>query len=323
MTGRGLAGQLAAVTGVALLVAACTASGTQAKPVAGRPSGPVAEVTLTPVHHLSTAELTAAAGVIRHRAGLLGLQPVQVVVSGQDVVLTGPQPSQAQLATLAMGGVLAFRPVLLNAPPAGGGPYGAASRVSAATMRLFGTLACQRGPSPTTVDDGWKATVGYTNAQQQYDAAGSQVVSCDPTGSKYVLGPAVLTGQDITKVQVNLGGGGTEWVVELTLDGRAKSAFGALTTTQYNDYYQPFQLGGGTNQNDQVLAETAIVLDGDVQSAPVAQTPITGGQLQISGGNPGYSADAAENLAALLTGGPLPVSLRVVSVRAVVPTPSG
>ena len=44
-----------------------------------------------------------------------------------------------------------------------------ASPVNAATLKLFNKLVCKPGPNATTVDDSWKATVGYTEAGDQWD----------------------------------------------------------------------------------------------------------------------------------------------------------
>lgn len=310
---------------VMYLVAACTGAtahgGTTATGgalVTAAPPGKAVQITLLPAQPASPGVLAAAAQVLRRRAALLGLAPVRVTVSGQQLVLTGPQSSQARLTYLTAGGVLAFRPVLLFAPGGaasaagtspGSGPFGDRGMVSAAVMRLFGKLAC--GPG-----DGWKAAVGYTPAEGQYDDPASQIVSCDAGGSKYALGPAVFQGLDITRAATSLLPGSVQWVVTLTLDSQAARAFATLTTNQYNSEYLPWSSGGNSDANKQALDETGIVLDGDVQEAPVTEEPITGGQVQISGGTPGYTQDAAQDLAALLGGGQLPVSLRIGSVSA-------
>lgn len=352
MSGRRLAktGLPAAAIGVAsLLAAACGSATPHATPAgavsaagragssspSGQGSGKVAEIRLSPAQPAGQDELAAAAGVIRRRAGLLGLQHDQVSVSGHDVVITGPEPSQAQLALLAAGGVLLFRPVLLvqpyianttaasasvsatpipTAPAAAAFAYGNASLVNAATMQLFDELACKPGPNANTVDDSWKATVGYTMAQDQYDDLVAQIVSCDASGMKYVLGPAVFGGADVTSVHAVQLQNTTQWAVDLTLDGKATAAFDTLTTSQYNSYYPGMQSG---NLNDQYLDSTAVVLDGNVLTAPATQAPVTGGQVEFTGGQPnGFSQAAAQELAALLGGGPLPVSLRVSTISA-------
>ncbi len=307
---------LAAATAVSLVLATSGAPPDQT-------SGRVVEVTLSPSRPAGAAVLAADAAVIRRRVGLLGLQHLQVAVAGQDVLLTGPEPSQGQLAFLTKSGVLMFRPVLLVAPQAGTsagtGFYGDAAEVSTATMKLFGKLACEPGPNPGTVDGSWMASVGYTPAQEQYDDSASQIVSCDAAGTKYALGPAVVEGTQLTGVQVSPQQGSTQWVVNLTLDGAAARAFGALTTNQYNTYYA----AAGSNHNDLALDSTAIVLDGNVQEAPETAGAITSGQVTLSGPQPdGFTKAAAQNLAELLESGSLPASVQISNITNVAGSPS-
>lgn len=74
----------------------------------------------------------------------------------------------------------------------------------------------------------------------------------------------------------------------------------------------------GTRKFAQATAEgvgraLAIVVDGEVLSAPVIREPITGGSGQISGN---FTAQSANDLAAVLRHGELPARLKVVEERA-------
>jgi preprotein translocase subunit SecD len=193
--------------------------------------------------------------------------------------------------------------------------YGNASLVNAATMKLFNKLVCKPGPNSTTVDESWKATVGYTLNADQYDDTSSQIVSCDPSGMKYALGPAVFEGPDVTSVNTGILQNTTQWVVDLTLNGKAAAAFGTLTTNQYNNYYANAQAG---NLNDQYLDQTALVLDGSVQTAPETSSPITAGNVQITGPAPnGFTQAEANQLADILKFGSLPLSFTPLTVSSV------
>jgi preprotein translocase subunit SecD len=193
--------------------------------------------------------------------------------------------------------------------------YGNASLVNAATMKLFNKLVCKPGPNSTTVNESWKATVGYTLNADQYDDTSSQIVSCDPSGMKYALGPAVFEGPDVTSVNTGILQNTTQWVVDLTLNGKAAAAFGTLTTNQYNSYYANAQAG---NLNDQYLDQTALVLDGSVQTAPETSSPITAGNVQITGPAPnGFTQAEANQLADILKFGSLPVSFTPLTVSSV------
>ncbi len=193
--------------------------------------------------------------------------------------------------------------------------YGNASLVNAATLKLFNQLVCKPGPNSTTVNDGWKSSVGYTLNADQYDDTSSQIVSCDPSGMKYALGPAVFEGPDVTSVNTGILQNTTQWVVDLTLNGKAAAAFGTLTTNQYNSYYAGAQSG---NLNDQYLDQTALVLDGDVQTAPETSSPITAGNVQITGPAPnGFTQAEANQLADILKFGSLPLSFTPLTVNSV------
>jgi preprotein translocase subunit SecD len=193
--------------------------------------------------------------------------------------------------------------------------YGNASLVNADTMKLFNKLVCKPGPNSTTVNESWKATVGYTLNADQYDDTSSQIVSCDPSGMKYALGPAVFEGPDVTSVNTGILQNTTQWVVDLTLNGKAAAAFGTLTTNQYNSYYANAQAG---NLDDQYLDQTALVLDGNVQTAPETSSPITAGNVQITGPAPnGFTQDQANQLADILKFGSLPLSFTPLTVSSV------
>ena len=193
--------------------------------------------------------------------------------------------------------------------------YGNSSLVNASTLKLFNKLVCKPGPNSTTVNESWKATVGYTLNADQYDDTSSQIVSCDPSGMKYALGPAVFEGPDVTSVNTGILQNTTQWVVDLTLNGKAAAAFGTLTTNQYNSYYASAQAG---NLNDQYLDQTALVLDGSVQTAPETSSPITAGNVQITGPAPnGFTQDQANQLADILKFGSLPLSFTPLTVSSV------
>ena len=192
--------------------------------------------------------------------------------------------------------------------------YGDPTKVPAATMKLFDKMVCTPGPNATTVDDSWKATVGYTEGGDQWDDLKSYTVSCDPDGTKYVLGPAVFEGTDLTSETAALDTSTTQWVVNISLNGAATKSFGTLTTNQYNNYYPE----SSTNSDDAALDQTAIVLDGDVQSAPETQGALTSGTFTISGPQPdGFTQAEATQLTNLLTYGQLPINFTLLDVQSI------
>jgi preprotein translocase subunit SecD len=194
--------------------------------------------------------------------------------------------------------------------------FGDASQVNATTKALFDKLVCKPGPNATTVNDSWKSSVGYTDVGDQWDALKNQTVSCDPNGTKYVLGPAVFEGTQLTGVTPALQQNSTQWVVNLSLNGEATKAFGTLTTNQFNKYFPT----ASTDQDDAALDSTAIVLDGNVQSAPETQGALTSGQFTISGPQPtGFTQDQATQLTNVLKYGQLPLNFTLQNVQSISP----
>jgi preprotein translocase subunit SecD len=183
-------------------------------------------------------------------------------------------------------------------------------------MKLFNKMVCKPGPNSTTVDNSWKATVGYSESGDQWDVPGNQIVSCDPNGTKYVLGQTVFEGTQLTGVSAGLQQNSTQWVVNLTLDGAATKAFGTLTTNQFNNYFPT----STTNPNNAALDATAIVLDGNVQEAPETQGSLTSGTFTITGPQPnGFTEAQANQLTNVLKFGQLPVNFTQQSVQSISP----
>jgi preprotein translocase subunit SecD len=203
-------------------------------------------------------------------------------------------------------------------PAASATTYGDPSKVNAATMKLFNKLKCTPGPNATTVDDDWKKSVGYTDALDQWDEIHDQTVSCDPSGNKFVLGPAAFEGTQLTSVTPGIQQNSTQWIVNLTLNGKASSDWGKLTTQLYNDYYAGCNTTG--NQNDCILNSTAIVLDGNVQEAPQTNGALTAGSFMIQGPQPnGFNEAQANQLTNVLKYGQLPLNFIQQSVQSISP----
>lgn len=87
-------------------------------------------------------------------------------------------------------------------------------------------------------------------------------------------------------------------VVSITFDGRGTRKFGDMT-------------------KENVGRRMAIVLDGNVYSAPVLREPILGGKAQISGN---FSVTEANDLATVLRAGALPAPISIVEERTVGPS---
>ena len=187
--------------------------------------------------------------------------------------------------------------------------YGDSSLVKPNVLSKFNKLVCKPGQSDTV----WKAQVGYTQSSD-WDNPDAQIVSCDSSGGKYALDVAKVLGEDVTNATAELSTTSNQWQVILTFNNAGTSAFGTLTTNLYDKYYSGAQ---GGNQNDVVQDQVAIVLDGNVVSAPEINSSIPGGSAQITGS---FTQAQATQLQNVLKYGSLPLKLTPQSVQSVSPT---
>jgi preprotein translocase subunit SecD len=117
-------------------------------------------------------------------------------------------------------------------------------------------------------------------------------------GEKYLIEKRVLvSGADLTDAQPSFDQQTGQPVVSFRFNTSGARKFAEVTSANVG---KPF----------------AIVLDNKVISAPVIQTPITGGAGQISGN---FTVQSANDLAVLLRAGALPAPLTVVEERTVGP----
>ena len=136
-------------------------------------------------------------------------------------------------------------------------------------------------------------------------------MACGPNGVKYVLGPAVILGTDVTSESAAIDTTTNGWVVNLTLNGKATKAFGDLTATQASKYYPDVN----SNANDSVLdqhGDRAGRERGLGRRRP--RRPSRRGQVQIS--NIGGQTQANQ-LVNELKYGALPLSFRITNTTTV------
>lgn len=143
------------------------------------------------------------------------------------------------------------------------------------------------------------------------------LVTCDEKGEfKYTLAPAVqpkedtqtkaddytnytrLTGEDIDNAAANNNPNGTGYVVNLSFKSEGGSKWAKFTSAN-------------------VQQAVAVVLDGEVMSAPTIQSAIEGGSTEISGK---FTLKEATNLANTLKYGALPLSFDSSEAQTISPT---
>jgi preprotein translocase subunit SecD len=265
-------------------------------PTGGKPSG---------------AELNQAESIILARINGSGTSGAVVQIEGsQDLNVSVPGKTTQQTENLVSAtALLTFRQVLLyeqySAPAATPSTYGDTSLVGKNTLGLFDKLVCKPGDGTT-----WKAAVGYTTPYD-YDNPNVQVVSCDNSGDKFVLDKAVVPGTQIGSAAATVSTS-NQWGVDLTLKSAGSAAFAKLTAQQAADYFP----NASTNADDAELDRVAIVLDGNVVTAPETKGSIPGGNFTISGG---FTQATAAQLQNVLKYGSLPLHLNILSVQSVSP----
>jgi preprotein translocase subunit SecD len=220
-----------------------------------------------------------------------------------------PSPSATSTATPKTSASASASPSPSPTPTTSSTATGDPSKVKPEVLALFNKLTCKPGES----DSAWKAQVGYTQSSD-WDNPDAQIVSCDSSGGKYALDVAKVLGENVTNATAELSTNNNQWQVILTFDNAGTSAFGTLTTNLYDNYYSGAQTG---NQNDASLDQVAIVLDGNVVSAPEIDTSIPGGNAQITGN---FTQAQATQLQNILKYGHLPLKLTPQSVQSVSPT---
>ena len=119
------------------------------------------------------------------------------------------------------------------------------------------------------------------------DVTDEPLITCDEQGVKYLLSSALIQGTQLSDADAGIPQQSVQWVVNLSFESSARETFADVTTAL-----------AGTGQ------QFAIVLDGQVLSAPTVEQPITGGNAQISGN---FSQTEAQTLANSLKYGALPL----------------
>lgn len=132
--------------------------------------------------------------------------------------------------------------------------------------------------------------------------ADEAIVACDfEMGAKYILGPVEISGDQIDSADHGMaatptGVSANQWVVNIVFEDEGAEAFREVTQ----------RLTGMSAPQNQF----AILLDGQIVSAPASQAVITDGRAQISGN---FDEQRAAQLAEQLEYGALPISFEVES----------
>ena len=114
----------------------------------------------------------------------------------------------------------------------------------------------------------------------------------------YLLGPSIISGDQIQDATSGMNQRGVGYVVDVQFKPAAANVWADYTAAHVGE-------------------QTAFTLDSQVVSAPRINEAIPGGRTQISGGDPAFSAATARQLANVLKYGSLPLSFEASEAQTV------
>lgn len=273
---------------------------------------------------VTAEQLNQAVTIIRQRIDSAGVSEAEInTQGGSNVVVSIPgTPDRSTLDRIESSAKLEFRAVIKAQSPAtatvnpsptpgaSGQPTPGASGEPTPTPSPDSTPSV----SPTNASDEHWVTPALQTEFDQFDcknveAAKTNVapveaplITCDTSGQeKYILGPVEVAGETIADATNGLvsnsqGVSTGQWGVNIVFNSTGAREFGAVTQRLY-------QLTGDRHR-------FAIVLDGQVISAPTTNAIITDGKPQITGN---FSQVTSKTLADQLKFGALPIGFTVNS----------
>lgn len=270
-------------------------------------------VTLQPVGEYEANALDVAVEIIRQRVDSLGVAEPEIIRQGGTVVvnLPGVKDQQSALDLVGRTGELTLRPVLqmgttsTTTSTVAGAPTTSTAEQTTTTAADVATGPGSARRAATTTITPTTIAPTDTTAPQQTELPEGQDILTDKDGSfVYLVGPIAATGEvfeNDASAEIQNG----SWVVVVTLRS------GAVGEDQWNAVASQCFNKAETCPSQQL----AIVLDGEVISAPVVQEPtFTGGSVQISGD---FTEDEARQLAKILEFGAVPVKFDAPTAQAV------
>jgi preprotein translocase subunit SecD len=266
---------------------------------------------------VSADQLNQAVSIIRQRINANGVTEAEINTQGKNnIVVSIPgKPDAATLQRIESAARLTFRPVLYTgtATNTAVGKDKAGQVTSSPTpYQPPPTLGNVPTAKPTDGSDTSYITPKLADLYTNYNCDAPNdvsnasdkepLVTCSDDGTaKYILGPVEVQGSTISNATSGLatnsqGNSTGQWAVNITFNGKGTADFKAVTSRLVS-------LTAPRNQ-------FAIVLDGNVITAPSTNAAITDGQAQITGS---FDATSAKTLSDQLKFGALPINFSVQS----------
>jgi preprotein translocase subunit SecD len=262
---------------------------------------------------ITDEQLNQAVEIIRQRVDGSGVAEAEITTqSGRNVVVSLPGvPDERTRELIQASAAMEFRPVLTAAmgsavpeeerTPEEELPEPAADPENASDPNWITPELYQEFEALECLDPAAAAEEETETADPD-----TPMVACEPdTGMKYILGPVEVPGTDITdssfgQVRGTQGQSLNQWAVNIEFNAEGTETFKAVTE-------RLFGLSGARNQ-------FAIVLDGQVISAPTTNAVIPDGKPQITGN---FTEESARVLSEQLKYGALPISFEIQSEQQV------
>lgn len=188
-------------------------------------------------------------------------------------------------------------------------PTPTGSSTPSATPKASETPKANQTPDAATAALQQKFTTLNCLDPKQRTAAGEGVKPTDPAVAcgtnaigeweKYLLGPAEVEGKDVDDAKAAIDQRTGQWIVDMEFTSAGSKKFQSITSK--------------LSQQTEPQNQFAIVLDGEVVSAPRVQTTLSA-SAQISGS---FNQQSAQDLGNILSYGALPLSFETQSVDTV------
>jgi preprotein translocase subunit SecD len=269
-----------------------------------------ASVTMTPKGTYDADALTVAVDIIRQRVDSIGVSEPEIIRQGDTVVvnLPGVKDQQQALELVGRTGAVEMRPVIRMAD----NPNNTTTTVAGSTTTTIAgadktstTLAQPTGGLGSARHIAAETTTTSTVPTDPVTglAEGQTVLPGRKDGLIYLVGPAEATGEVFSTDSAAEVSNGA-WVVVAQLKS------GEAGEDQWNALAGKCYAGGAECPTKQI----AIILDGEVISAPVVQAPSFDNSVQISGS---FTEKEANELARVLQFGAVPVQFDIPTVQTV------
>jgi preprotein translocase subunit SecD len=259
---------------------------------------------------ITPEQLEQAVEIIRQRVDGSGVAEAEITTqSGRNVVVSLPGNPDARTRELIQASAqMEFRPVLFGGP--GQGP-------AAEKPTPKGQLPKPTAKPKNASDPNWITGELFREFEkldctdpaalepaEEPAPADKPMVACEPdTMGKYILGPVEVSGSNIDGASFGMVRGSqgqslNQWAVNIEFDAEGTRIFREVTERLYG-------IGTGDPRN-----QFAIVLDGQIISAPTTNAVIPDGRPQISGN---FTEESAQVMAEQLKYGALPISFDIQS----------